>query len=73
MSHSCALWTSRGTRNEVRIVANLGGGSENVHCSQTQRGQLVDRRWGGGIIPSRSVIKPGGFYAEVCGFKHEDV
>jgi hypothetical protein len=30
---------------------------------QTQSGQLVDRVWRWGIIPSRSVAKPGGFYA----------
>jgi hypothetical protein len=37
---------------------------ENVECSQTQRGQLVDRHTGGGIIPSRSVISRAVFTPE---------
>ena len=46
------------------IVSELDWNCENVDCSQTQQGQLVDRLLGAGIILSRSVVKPGGFYAE---------
>lgn len=34
---------------------------------------MVDRLIGEGIIPSRSVFKPGGFYAGVCGLCSQEI